>query len=68
VLYHVNDPIEFWTWDLMPEWAKAMGDRVFYGNGEYPSKDTIEAEAVMCRKASPAANYFCSFFLYRRRP
>lgn len=64
VLYHVNDPIEFWTWDLMPEWAKAMGDRVFYGNGEYPSKDTIEAEAVHVVEKHPRLRIIFAHFFF----
>ncbi|MDR2629882.1 MAG: amidohydrolase [Spirochaetaceae bacterium] len=46
LLYHVNDPVEFWTWDLMPQWAKKMGKEVFYGDGRYPSKQQIEDEAL----------------------
>ncbi|HWR22551.1 MAG TPA: amidohydrolase family protein [Feifaniaceae bacterium] len=46
LLYHVNDPWEFWEWDKMPEWAKAMGGRVYYGGGVYPGKRQIEDEAV----------------------
>lgn len=46
LLYHVNDPDEFWHWEQMPEWAKKMGDSVYYGDGTYPSKEQIEQEAV----------------------
>lgn len=48
LLYHVNDPWEFWHWDKMPQWAREKGrdSGVYYGEGGYPSKEQIETEAI----------------------
>ena len=66
LLYHVNDPDEFWNRDLMPQWAKAQGDTLFYGNGDYPSKQQIEDEAIAVLDKHPSLRiifphfFFCS--------
>ncbi len=64
LLYHINDPIEFWTWDRMPEWAKAKGDSVFYGNGHFPPKDTIEAEAIHIVEKHPGLRIIFPHFFF----
>lgn len=64
VLYHVNDPIEFWSWDRMPDWAKAMGDRVFYGNGAYPHKDVIESEVIHVIEKHPQLRIILPHFFF----
>lgn len=64
VLYHVNDPEEFWHWDQMPEWAKAMGDTVFYGDGRYPSKAEIEAEALRIAAKHPKLKLILAHFFF----
>jgi predicted TIM-barrel fold metal-dependent hydrolase len=64
LLYHVNDPIEFWTWDLMPEWAKAKGKQVFYGEGGYPSKQQIEDEAVDILNKHPKLRVIFPHFFF----
>lgn len=64
LLYHVNDPYEFWTWELMPEWAKSQGDRLFYGNGDYPSKQQIEDEAVNIVKKHPKLRVIFPHFFF----
>jgi predicted TIM-barrel fold metal-dependent hydrolase len=63
LLYHVNDPDEFWDWDRMPEWAKKAGKKYFYGGGDYPSKRQIEDEAVdMLKKHRKLSVIFAHFF------
>ena len=42
ILYHINDPVEFWHWDQLPEWAKKKN--FFYGDGTYPHKFEIDDE------------------------
>lgn len=42
IMYHINDPAEFWHYDQLPEWAK--GKNNFYGDGTYPRKLTIDEE------------------------
>lgn len=42
LLYHINDPIEFWYRDRMPQWAKGKDE--FYGDGTYQHKYEIDAE------------------------
>lgn len=64
LLYHVNDPIEFWTWDLMPDWAKTIGEQVFYGNGEYPSKEQIENEAIHVVEKHPNLRVIFAHFFF----
>lgn len=64
VVYHVNDPTEFWDWERMPEWAKAMGDRVFYGNGLYPTKEEIEGEALRIAEKHPALKLIFAHFFF----
>lgn len=53
VLYHVNDPWEFWHWDAMPDWAKVHGRDLFYGDPGNPSKEQIECEAENILKKHP---------------
>ncbi|MDR1469185.1 MAG: amidohydrolase [Spirochaetaceae bacterium] len=64
LLYHVNDPIEFWTWELMPQWAKSRGNDVFYGDGRYPSKQQIEDEAVSILKKHPKLRVIFPHFFF----
>lgn len=42
ILYHINDPMEFWHYDMLPDWAKGKGN--FYGDGSYPKKLEIDDE------------------------
>lgn len=44
VLYHVNDPAEFWDPEKIPDWAREVG--WLYFDGTYPSKEQIEEEAL----------------------
>lgn len=64
VLYHVNDPTEFWHWNQMPEWAKAMGDTVFYGDGRYPPKEEIEAETLRMAAKHPKLKLILAHFFF----
>lgn len=64
LLYHVNDPTEFWHWDQMPEWAQKMGKDVYYGGGEYPSKQQIEDEAVDIMNKHPKLRVIFPHFFF----
>ncbi|MDO4292209.1 MAG: amidohydrolase family protein [Eubacteriales bacterium] len=52
VLYHSNDPIEFWNIDLIPDWAR---EAFLYGK-DVPSKDQITRETVGILKKHPGLN------------
>jgi hypothetical protein len=64
LLYHVNDPDEFWTWDLMPKWAKERGTDLFYDSGRYPPKRQIEDEAVAVMDKHPALRIIFPHFFF----
>lgn len=51
LLYHINDPIEFWHRDLLPRWAVNSGN--FYGDGSYPHKYEIDEEAFRFLRKHP---------------
>ena len=44
MIWHVNDPKEFWDKNLAPAFAFENG--WFYGNGEYPSHEEIYRQAL----------------------
>lgn len=44
ILYHINDPIEFWYRDKLPQWA--VEKNFFYGDGVFPHKFQIDDETL----------------------
>lgn len=67
VLYHVNDPWEFWYWDKMPQWAKAQGKLLCYGAegyGGYPTFEEIETEAINILKKHPRLKIIFAHFFF----
>lgn len=64
LLYHVNDPWEFWQWDQMPQWAQKMGKEVYYGDGAFPSKGQIEEEAVDILRKHPKLRVIFPHFFF----
>jgi len=61
ILWHVNDPEEFWDASKIPSWAKSQGwsyeAETINNEEQYPSPNSIEA-------TSPPQNHLRSFFLY----
>ncbi len=43
ILFHVNDPKSFWDRETIPDWALTAG--WFWGDGDYPSRAQLYAEA-----------------------
>jgi predicted TIM-barrel fold metal-dependent hydrolase len=64
LLYHVNDPDEFWDWNKMPDWARKAGKKYFYGDGDYPPKRQIEDEAVDMLKKHPKLRVIFAHFFF----
>lgn len=51
IMYHINDPVEFWHEDQLPQWAVKSGN--FYGDGTYPGKYEIEEETFRFLRKHP---------------
>ena len=62
ITYHINDPIEFWYWEKLPEWAKKAND--FYGNGKFPHKWEIDEEAFCFLRKHPKLNIILPHFFF----
>jgi predicted TIM-barrel fold metal-dependent hydrolase len=69
VVFHVNDPDEFWDPDRCPDWARRSGWD--YSDGSYPSKENLytEVDCILMRhpglKITFAHLYFLSLDLER---
>lgn len=68
ILYHINDPYEFWHYDLMPDWAKNTKSNnrfdVFYGDGTYPKKLEIDEETFGFLRKHPNLNLCIPHFFF----
>ena len=61
MVWHVNDPKEFWDKDKAPAFAFENG--WFYGNGEYPSHEEIYRQALAVLEKHPQLKVtFAHFF------
>lgn len=60
VLYHSNDPAEFWDMERIPGWAK----NIYYYDGTNPSKDQITRETVGILKKHPGLNLTIAHFFF----
>jgi len=60
VLYHSNDPIEFWDIEKIPEWAKD----IYYYDWKEPSKDQITKETAGILKKHPDLNLTVAHFFF----
>lgn len=61
-LLHVNDPRSFWEEDKIPDWARAAG--YFYGDGRYPSYETILSESLSLLEKHPKLRVCFAHFLF----
>lgn len=61
MVWHVNDPAEFWDKDKAPAFAFENG--WFYGNGEYPTHEEIYRQALAVLEKHPQLKVtFAHFF------
>ena len=67
LLFHVNDPEEFWDAKRIPEWASQRG--WFYGDGTYINNETQYAEIynVLARNPTLKVIFAHFFFLSAQR-
>ncbi len=67
IVFHVNDPDEFWDDELVPDWARANG--WFYADGTYPDFWTVTKEIETILDKYPSLNVtFAHFFFYAKYP
>ena len=67
VVFHVNDPDEFWDDDLAPDWAKANG--WFYADGTYPDFWEVVDQVNSILDKYPKLNVtFAHFFFFAKYP
>lgn len=60
VLYHSNDPIEFWDINRIPAWAKD----IFFYDQDNPTKDQITKETVGILKKHPGLKLTVAHFFF----
>lgn len=67
LIFHVNDPEEFWDPEKAPEWAKEQG--WYYGDGGYTSNTEVyrQIERVLEKHPNLCVN-FAHFFFYSNFP
>ncbi len=67
IVFHVNDPDEFWDYDLAPDEVKENGG--FLGDGTYPDFWTVTKEIETILDKYPRLNVtFAHFFFYAKYP
>ncbi len=62
ILYHINDPVEFWYRDRLPAWA--VEKDFYYGGGEYPHKFEIDQETFGILHKHPNLNLCIPHFFF----
>ena len=67
IVFHVNDPDEFWDEELAPPFAKQYG--WFYGDGTYPNCKEVDKQIEAILDKYPQLNVtFAHFFFYAKYP
>jgi len=61
LLFHVNDPEEFWDPDKVPEWAKQRG---WYYDSTYPTKEELYMEVGRVLENSPKLKVIFAHFYF----
>lgn len=61
VLYHSNDPVEFWDEKKIPAWAREVG---FFYEDTYPSQRQITEETIGILKKHPALHLTLAHFFF----
>lgn len=62
VLFHVNDPEEFWDADRVPDWAKQAG--WFYGDGTYINNEVQYTQVVNVLARHPGLKVIFAHFFF----
>lgn len=62
ILYHINDPIEFWREDQLPQWA--IEKDLFYAPDRYPHKYEIDDETLRMMRKHPRLKLCIPHFFF----
>jgi hypothetical protein len=62
LLWHVNDPEEFWDARLVPEWARGQG--WFYGDGTFINNEAQYAEVLHVLERHPKLKVIFAHFFF----
>ena len=62
LLFHVNDPEEFWDAERVPDWARQRG--WFYGDGTYINNETQYTEIFNVLSKNPALKVIFAHFFF----
>jgi hypothetical protein len=62
LLFHVNDPEEFWHAERIPDWARQRG--WFYGDGTYINNETQYTEIFNVLSKNPALKVIFAHFFF----
>ena len=62
LVFHVNDPEEFWDADRVPEWARAQG--WFYGDGSFINNEAQYAEVLHVLERHPGLKVIFAHFFF----
>jgi len=62
LIFHVNDPAEFWDKERIPDWARSSG--WFYGDGTFVDNETQYAEIVSVLTRHPDLKVVLAHFFF----
>jgi predicted TIM-barrel fold metal-dependent hydrolase len=62
LVFHVNDPEEFWDPDRIPDWARTMG--WFYGDGTYINNEVQYKQVLNVLKRHPHLKVIFAHFFF----
>ena len=62
LIFHVNDPAEFWDAAKIPDWARQSG--WFYGDGTFVNNETQYAEILNVLKSHPKLKVVFAHFFF----
>lgn len=62
ILYHINDPVEFWHREQLPQWA--VTKNFFYGDGTFPHKYEIDEETFGILRKHPQLKLCIPHFFF----
>ena len=62
LIFHVNDPEEFWDAERVPQWAKEQG--WFYGDGTFTNNEKQYSEVIQVLKRHPKLKVVFAHFFF----
>ncbi|MBN1451794.1 MAG: amidohydrolase family protein [Anaerolineales bacterium] len=62
LIFHVNDPEEFWDAEQVPDWARAQG--WFYGDGSFINNEAQYAEVLNVLERHPKLKVIFAHFFF----